>query len=103
MDKPLSLSHPNAGLTIKQRKWRLGNQERWRGPLQAIFIEWEVKVWFYSEGLLLQIYDNLITRLMIKSYLVGVGFLLNDDDIVLGYREYKVVVIRGMCGGEIGQ
>ena len=27
----------------------------------------------------------------------------NDDDIVLGYREYKVVVIRGMCGGEIGQ
>ena len=52
---------------------------------------------------MLQIYDNLNTRLMIKSYLVGVGFLLNDDDIVLGYREYKVVVIRGMCGGEIGQ
>ena len=52
---------------------------------------------------MLQIYDNLNTRLMIKSYLVGVGFLLNNDDIVLGYREYKVVVIRGMCGGEIGQ
>ena len=44
---------------------------------------WEVKVRLYSKALLLQIYDNLIMRLMIKSYLVGVGFLLNDDDIVL--------------------